>query len=143
MNIRPMTIADYQAVYRLWAETPGVGMRSLDDSEAGIDRFLRRNPSTCFVALEEEEVVGAILGGHDGRRGFIYHTTVRTERRGRGIGRALVDAVCRAMRQEGIHKVALVVFGANETGNGFWQALGWEQRTDLNYYNLSLNPENV
>jgi ribosomal protein S18 acetylase RimI-like enzyme len=143
MDIRPMTIADYPAVHRLWSGTAGVGMRSLDDSKAGIARFLARNPTTSFVAVENGRVVGAILAGHDGRRGYLYHATVHADRRGRGIGKALVEAVCRALRDEGIHKAGLVVFRANADGQAFWRALGWEERRDLAYYNLSLNDENV
>lgn len=143
MNIRIMTMEDYEAVYRLWTNTNGVGMRSLDDSPAGIEKFLRRNPNTNFVAEVGQEIVGVTLSGHDGRRGYIYHTAVKPEFRGQGIGKALIDAVLRAMENEGINKVALVVFKTNELGNGFWQSQGWEHRLDLNYYNLSLNKKNV
>jgi len=138
-----MVIEDYDSVYRLWSSTEGMGMRSLDDTREGIEKFLRRNPVTNFVAIEDEKIVGAILGGHDGRRGYIYHTAVDANYRGMGIGKQLVEAVVCAFREEGINKAALVVFGSNSLGNGFWRSLGWEQRTDLNYYNKSLNDKNI
>lgn len=132
MTIRTMTISDYDPVYRLWRNTPGMGLNTTDDSRAGIERYLRRNPSTCFVAEDGEEIVGAILAGHDGRRGFIYHTAVANPFSGRGIGKALVDRAMAALEQEGINKAALVVFSRNETGNDFWEKLGFSVRDDLN-----------
>ena len=93
MTIRIMSVADYDAVFALWNATAGMGMRSLDDSREGIARFLRRNPATCFIAEENGAPVGVILCGHDGRRGYIYHTAVSERLRGCGIGRALVEAV--------------------------------------------------
>jgi len=143
MKIRVMNISDYESVYRVWMNTAGVGMRSIDDSRAGIEKFLKRNPTTNFVAEIDGKIIGVTLSGHDGRRGYIYHTAVTPECRGSGIGKALVQAVCEAMAEEGINKVALVVFKANDLGNAFWKSQGWEQRLDLNYYNLSLNEKNT
>lgn len=142
MLLRVMTNADYDKAYALWTGTPGMGLRSLDDSREGIVRFLRRNPATCFVAEEEDRLVGILLCGHDGRRGYIYHTAVHPDFRRRGLGKALVDAALGALRAEGIMKAALVVFSANETGNAFWEAIGFETRKDLVYRNKSLNSEN-
>ncbi len=126
-------MADYPAVLDLWLHTPGMGLNSLDDSEEGIRSYLARNPETCFVAREGEALVGAILAGHDGRRGFIYHLAVRVEARGRGIGEALVKRAEEALQNEGIHKVALVVFAKNEGGNAFWGKVGYDAREDLVY----------
>ena len=139
MNIRPMSIADYDQLRALWLSTPGMGLNNLDDSREGIDRFIARNPSTSFVATENNfDVIGAIMCGHDGRRGYIYHTCVRTDRQGEGIGRALVEAALDALKAEGIHKVALVVFDRNEKGNTFWEKLGFTTREDLTYRNRTL-----
>ncbi|MDR0896340.1 MAG: GNAT family N-acetyltransferase [Oscillospiraceae bacterium] len=143
MNLRIMTIEDYEQVYALWTATPGMGMRSLDDSREGIARFLARNPATCFVATQHEATAGVILCGHDGRRGYIYHTAVLPQYRGQGLARALVDAATEALRRERIHKVALVVFENNDLGNGFWAHIGFERRDDLVYRNLSLHAGNV
>ncbi len=142
MLLRVMTTADYDKAYALWTGTPGMGLRSLDDSREGIVRFLRRNPATCFVAEEGDRLAGILLCGHDGRRGYIYHTAVHPDFRRRGLGKALVDAALGALRAEGIMKAALVVFSANETGNAFWEAIGFETRKDLVYRNKSLNSEN-
>jgi len=132
-----MDISDYDEVYRLWVTTPGMGLNDVNDSRAGIGRYLTRNPSTCFVAEDDGRVIGVIMSGHDGRRGFIYHTCVAPDARLDGVGRALVDAALAALRDEGITKVALVVFGRND-GNAFWERMGFTTRPDLNYRNRSL-----
>ena len=75
--IRMMTIEDYEGVYALWMSIKGFAMRSIDDSKEGVERFLARNPETSVVALEDGKVVGAILCGHDGRRGCMYHVCVQ------------------------------------------------------------------
>lgn len=143
MRIRTMKIDDYEEIYKLWTSTNGMGLRSMDDSKEGISKFLNRNPSTNFVAIKDNKIVGVILCGHDGRRAYIYHTAVKKNYRKQGIGNALIEAVYKALENEGINKVALVVFKTNEKGNAFWKAQGWEERVDLNYYNKVINPDNV
>lgn len=138
MKIRNMTIEDYDAVYDLWIHTPGMGLNTADDSREGIEAYLRRNPATCFVAEEEGRLLGVILSGHDGRRGFIHHTAVRADIQRQGIGSALVNAALEALHAEGIRKVALVVFSRNEKGNAFWEKQGFTLREDLCYRNRAL-----
>lgn len=138
MQIRLMQPADYDAVYALWMACAGMGLNDLDDSRQGIGKFLQRNPGTCLVAEEAGRAVGVILAGHDGRRGYIYHTAVHPEFRGRGIGKGLVQRALAALEQCGIHKVALVVFRRNETGNRFWERMGFAERQDLTYRNKAL-----
>ncbi len=139
MIIRKMTIADYDSVYDLWQNTPGMGLNNLDDSKQGIEKFLRRNPETCFVAEKDNRIIGVILCGNDGRRGYIYHTAVLITERKRGVGTALVDAAVKALKNEGINKAALVVFSKNELGNSFWEKRGFITREDLIYRNRSIN----
>lgn len=138
MNIRLMTIADYDAVYALWLSCKGMGLNNLDDSREGIERYLKRNPETCFVAEENGKTVGVIIAGNDGRRGFIYHTAVSPEHRRKGIARALVDTALEALQALGINKTALVVFERNAEGNAFWESLGFTSRVDLVYRNKAL-----
>jgi ribosomal protein S18 acetylase RimI-like enzyme len=138
-----MTIEDYPKVHDLWKTTPGLGLRSLDDSPGGIKKFLDRNPGCSFVAEQDGEPAGAVLSGHDGRRGSIYHAAVAEKFRGQGIGKALIKAVESAMSREGINKLGLVAFKANIGSNRFWRALEYNVREDLVYRDKSLNPENV
>lgn len=139
MIIRQMVIDDYEAVYDLWIHTPGMGLNNLDDSREGIEKYLKRNPTTCFLAEDEGKIIGAIMSGHDGRRGFIYHTTVHKDYRKLGIGKMLVQHAMQALEKEGINKVALVAFERNEIGNAFWEKMGFADRNDLVYRNKSIH----
>lgn len=139
MVIRVMEKTDYQDLYRLWMSCTGMGLNSVDDSEAGIARFLNRNPDTCFAAVTDGTMVGAILAGNDGRRGYIYHMAVHPDHRRKGIGEKLVQAAMDALRTCGIQKAALVVFSDNQDGNGFWEHLGFSAREDLIYRNRMLS----
>lgn len=141
--IRTMKIEDYDKVRSLWDSIKGFGIRSVDDSCEGIERFLMRNPTTSIVAEEDEKIIGSILCGHDGRRGCFYHVCVEESNRKHGIGNQMAKAALLALKKEQITKVSLIAFKRNEIGNTFWQELGWTLREDLNYYELSLNDENI
>ena len=136
--IRKMTAADYDKVYALWISCTGMGLNDIDDSKEGIERFLKRNPETCFVSEENGEINGVIIAGNDGRRGYIYHTAVSPKQRRRGIATALVNAALSALEREGISKSALLVFARNETANSFWEKQGFTVRTDIIYRNKAL-----
>lgn len=136
--IKIMTIGDYPELFSLWENTPNMGLRSLDDSEEGIRLFLKRNPTTNFAAREDGRLVGAILCGHDGRRGYIYHTVVLPEYRRQGIASALVEAAVEALKEEGITRVCLNVVETNERGKAFWKNRGWEKKDFLGFYSKSI-----
>lgn len=136
--IKIMTAEDYPQLFRLWENTPGMGLRSLDDSREGIERFLKRNPGTSFAAYEDGKMSGAILCGNDGRRGYIYHTAVLPEYRGRGIASALVEAAVAALKEEGITRVCLNVMETNTQGKEFWVKHGWEKKDFLGFYSRSI-----
>ena len=102
MQIRTMTIADYEKVYALWMSCKNMGFNDIDDSKEGITRFLERNPNTSFVAMENDELLGIILGGHDGRRGYIYHMSVAENHRKKGIGSSLVEKCLESFKNENI-----------------------------------------
>ncbi len=138
MDIRKMIIDDYDEVYNLWMSCEGMGLNNLDDSRNGIDMFLKRNPDTCFVAENGNKIVGVIMVGNDGRRGYIYHTAVHPQYRKQGIASKLVHTALKALKQCGINKVALVVFDKNENGNQFWEKQGFTVREDLVYRNKSI-----
>ncbi len=137
VKIRIMTIDDYDALYAIWVAC-GNGLNNLDDSREGIAKYLKRNPETSFVAEENGVIAGAILCGHDGRRGIIQHMSVSPQFRRRGIGHKLVRRALAALKAEGINKVLLVAFKENALGNAFWEAEGFSLREDLNYRNLAL-----
>ena len=140
MKIRRMNLQDYSKVYHLWLHTSGMGLNTTDDSEAGIDKYLRRNPNTCFVAEKKEEIIGAILSGHDGRRGLIYHLAVKDSERKQGIGSALLDRAMEALQEEGIKKVYIMIFKNNEAGNAFWEKRGFTVPEDVLYRAKEIAP---
>jgi putative acetyltransferase len=131
-----MTIADYEAVIALWQASAGVGLSKADSREA-IGRYLARNPGLSQVAWVSDEepsqpvLAGAVLCGHDGRRGFIHHLAVRAENRRGGLGRALVERCLSGLAEEGIDKCHLFVFASNTQGREFWLGCGWRERPEL------------
>ncbi len=141
--IRIMTIEDYEGVKALWMKIKGFGIRSIDDSKEGVERFIKRNPTTSVVAVEDGKIVGSILCGHDGRRGCLYHVCVDEAYRMRGIGKNMVVMAMEALKEEGINKVSLIAFTKNDIGNAFWKEIGWTKREDLNYYDFTLNEANI
>ena len=137
IKYRTMTIDDYEQAYDLWILC-GNGLNDKDDSREGIDKYLKRNPSTSFVATCDNIVVGVILCGHDGRRGIIQHACVSPDYRRYGIGSKLVCLALESLKAEGINKVLLVAFKKNTGGNAFWESQGFTLREDLNYRNKAL-----
>ncbi len=130
MHIRAMTIQDYDAVIALWQSADGVGLSDADSREA-IGRYLARNPGLSFTAWDGDVLVGAVLCGHDGRRGYVHHLAVRPLHRRQGIGKALATRCLDALAAEGIDKCHLFVFAVNADAIAFWKSVGWGQRVDL------------
>ena len=144
IGIRPVTIDDYDNIFALWNSTEQSrrALNPVDDSREGIGRYLRRNPSTCFLTFPEvnpERVAGVILTGHDGRRAIIHHLCVHPDFRRLGVARLLLQRAEEALRAEGITKAFGLVFKDNEPANAFWESQGYSLRTNLNYRNKSLN----
>lgn len=138
MDIREMTPQDYDAVYALWEQTEGVGLSAADSRER-ITRYLERNPGHSFVAVDGAAVVGAVLCGHDGRRGYLHHLAVVPAYRRQGVGRQLVERVLAALQKAGIDKCHLFVFRTNAPALAFWQANGWQVRTELQLLSRNLS----
>lgn len=140
-TVRQVTINDYDAIYELWNSTEQSrrALNPIDDSREGIERYLKRNPNTCFAAVKDNRIIGVILTGHDGRRAIIHHMCVHPEYRRMGIATHLVALAEDALKKEGIQKVFGLVFKDNETANAFWEQQSYSLRTNLNYRNKSLN----
>ncbi len=130
ITIAEFTMDHYAAAIALWKATPGVGVSSADEP-AAIQTYLERNPGMSFVALAEGRLVGTILCGHDGRRGYIHHVAVHPEYRRQGIATGLVERALAALKEIGISKCHLFIFGENESGIAFWQVTGWQLRQDI------------
>ena len=142
-DIRLITIEDYDEIYALWnaTEQSRRALNPVDDSYEGIDRYIKRNPNTCFAAVSDEKIIGVILTGHDGRRAIIHHLCVHPDHRRKGIADMLVKAAEDALQKEGINKIFGLVFKDNDIANAFWESEGYSLRNNLNYRNKSLNPD--
>ena len=139
--IRVVTIDDYDAIIELWnaSEQSRRALNPVDDTREGIDRYLKRNPNTCFAAVMDGKIIGVILTGHDGRRAIVHHMCVHPDYRRMGIAGRLVSEAEEALKAEGIQKIFGLVFKDNDTANDFWESQGYSLRTNLNYRNKSLN----
>jgi len=130
IQIAEMAAKDHDEVFRLWQSVGGVGLTD-SDSREGVETYLTRNPGLSLVARQDDRIVGAILCGHDGRRGYLHHLAVAAEHRHQGIGAALVQECLFRLAQVGIQKCHVWVYQANRGAQWFWQKLGWTDRTDL------------
>ncbi|HJO95411.1 MAG TPA: GNAT family N-acetyltransferase [Victivallales bacterium] len=133
MNIRLMTIEDYDKLIKLFRLTPGIAIREADSKDA-IDRYLKRNANLNFVAVINDKIIGCVMCGHDGRRGYLQHLIVKSECRNKGIGEKLFNKCLEGLSDIGIYKAHLFVFKNNEIGNKFWLKKGWTFRDDVNMY---------
>jgi ribosomal protein S18 acetylase RimI-like enzyme len=130
-TVRVMQIADLPAARTLWEKTESVGLTP-DETPPMLAAFLTRNPGISSVAMSDDgRLLGAMLGGHDGRRGYLYHLAVVPEYRGRGLARSLVAHSLGALAAEGIAKASVMVYADNKPGLAFWERLGWNHREDL------------
>ena len=130
-EITEMIAEDYGEVVVLWRGTEGVGLDEGTDTKEGVAAYLLRNPDLSFVARRDGKVVGAVLCGHDGRRGYLHHLAVAAAHRHRGLGRALVEACLAKLGHIGIRKCNIFLFSNNEAGEEFWKHVGWQERADL------------
>jgi N-acetylglutamate synthase len=129
-QIAEMTAEDYDDVAGLWRNTEGVGL-SEGDTRAEITGYLARNPGLCLVARHGNRIVAAVLCGHDGRRGCLYHLAIAAPHRRQGLGRALVGSCLEKLASLGIRKCNTFLFSDNEPGEAFWKKIGWKERADL------------
>lgn len=134
-TLRPMTLGDYEPVIQLMQATPGVAVRDADSREATA-RYLERNPGLSFVAHVQGRIVGCIMCGHDGRRGYLQHLLVLPEQRRQGIARALVECCLAELERLGIFKSHIDVYRDNALGQALWEGLGWTLRTDIHRFSM-------
>ena len=132
-EILPFTIDAYDRVFALWQQCEGVGLSDAD-SQASIQAYLVRNPGMSFIATTDGHVVGAVLCGHDGRRGYIHHLAVHPQSRRRSLGRRLVGQCLEALHRTGIQKCHIFIFSQNERGIAFWKSVGWTPRSDIGVF---------
>ncbi|MCV2403143.1 GNAT family N-acetyltransferase [Marinomonas sp. C2222] len=133
MNYREMTINDYEEVMSVWAESEGLKLRDADSKE-GIHTYLERNPDLSFVAVSDNCIVGTIMSGHDGKRGYIQHLSVLPAYRNQGVAKTLVDHALASLKGVGISKSHIHVLADNVQAKAFWIKQGWLKRDDIETY---------
>lgn len=136
-EIVPFEMKDYKEIYQLWQSCEGIGLSDADSPEQ-VQRYLERNPGCSFVAKTDKQILGAVLGGHDGRRGYLHHLAVYTSARKMGVGSALAEAVLRELNRQGIERVHIFVYADNKEGIAFWERIGWRLRSNLVLMSIDL-----
>ncbi len=136
-DIVPFTMQAYEEVIALWRASEGIGLSSAD-SEERIAAYLERNPGMSFIAIAEGRIIGAVLCGHDGRRGYLHHLAVDKEFRYLGVGQALVEKCLQALQTLGIQKCHLFLIETNLEGRKFWEKVGWTLRRDIAVMSINL-----
>lgn len=133
LTFRMMQISDHAAAIELWQQSPGVNVREADSYEA-IEAYLHRNPGLSFVAMEANKLIGTIMAGHDGRRGYIQHLAVDARLRSSGIGEELIDRCLAALKQSGIVKSHIHIHLENDLARRFWSKRGWQERDEVTLF---------
>ncbi|MGL1097934.1 GNAT family N-acetyltransferase [Vibrio vulnificus] len=141
VKIREMDIADYDEVIKLWGQTEGMSLRDADSKES-INNYLIRNPNLSFVAVSANEIVGAVLVGTDGRRGYLQHLAVSSNFRGKNLGRELVSQAISALANVGVPKTHLFVYNENVNAQQFYEKLGWFPRDEVRMYSYNSSSNN-
>jgi len=136
-TLRELTMADYDTVYHIWQETPGMGLSSVDSRE-NIAKFLQANPALSFVAEIDGEIIGTVLAGNDSRRGFLYHLTVLPQFRKQGIATALIREALSGLKKLGIVKCHLFVLTSNSSAMEYYCKIGWQERVDIQVFSTDI-----
>lgn len=129
VSIRRMKPEDHPALLRLWnrfEETTTTGA----DGPEGFAGFLEHNDGLCYCAVDGEDLIGSVMAGADGRRGYVYHLAVDARYQGRGVGRMLMEEVEKSLRNRGVEKAHLFIYGDNPAID-FYRRLGWHLRRDI------------
>lgn len=126
-----MALIDYPEVLALWRATPNIGLDDSDSAPAIANFFARNQELSLVVVLPDGAIAAAVLCGHDGRRGFLYHLAVAEGHRRQGFARLLITACLGRLAKLGIQKCSVHLFDDNPEGRAFWLHLGWFERGEL------------
>lgn len=131
-----MKIEDYEQVYKLWQATEIIIKNS--DQKDEIERMIKRNPYTCLVGVENSKIISVVMGGFDGRRGYVHHLAVKPEKQGQGLGKAMMDELMKRFEDLKVIKVHLFVEENNKEVKDFYRNIGFKERTDLTDFSKTL-----
>ncbi|MFX0031532.1 MAG: GNAT family N-acetyltransferase [Candidatus Hodarchaeota archaeon] len=129
MEIEKFTIENYENIVQLWKKVD-LSITSSDSKEE-IERMIKKNPNLSLISKIGGKIVGVVMGGFDGRRGYVHHLAIDPKYQKKGFGRKLMDELMERFRQKKVHKVHLFIEKRNKDVITFYQKLGWEMRNDL------------
>lgn len=133
VQIKPMTIDHYDEIFAMWQITSKRALSKADQRDE-IERYLKRNKGLSQIAVVDGKIVGTVLAGHDGRRGFIHHMAVMPQYRRKGIAKSMATTAIEKLAEEGIVKTHIFTYCDNNAGQSFWSSLGFEKREDIFVY---------
>ena len=136
-QIAEMKIEDYDLLIKLWQSDPGIGISKADE-KLNLSAFLDKNRGLNFIAVINNDIIGTILCGNDGRRGYLYHVFVLPEFRKKNIGKKLVYTCIEKLKEEHITKCHAMIFNHNITGKTFWEKIGFKFREDIGIMSTDL-----
>lgn len=129
MKIENFTMESYELVVDLWIKS-GISVGSTDTREE-LERMLQRNPNLFLIGKINNSVIGVVMGGFDGRRGYVHHLTIDPDYQRRGYGKIIMADLIEKFRKIGVHKIHLFIEKYNKDVVEFYRNLGWEIRDDL------------
>lgn len=127
----------FSLVRKFWECTDGIKL-TIGDSENEFESFLKRNKGMSFICKDKSILIGTILCGHDGRRGFIYHLAVDKNYRNMSIAKTLINKSITQLKSQGIKRCMLMADSINENAKSFWIKMQWRKRDDLQMFSIDL-----
>ena len=137
IGFRTMEASDILASIELWKTMKGLAIRGSDNIRDLTDH-VNMNRKHNFVAISEEQIVGTVLGGFDGRRGYIYHLAVKQGFRKKGIGKELMERCFRSFKEINVSKCHMMVLKDNAEAQDFYKKIGCELRTEILVFSKNL-----
>lgn len=141
VTIRTMRLSDYNSVFRLWKQGDIPYRPQGRDSKKNITKQLKQPTSYFLVAEAEKKIIGAVIGTHDGRKGWINRLVVTPSFQKKGVGRRLVEAVEQHYTSIGIDIIAALIEDWNTTSMQAFERLGYTKHTDILYYSKRKSPK--
>ena len=131
MRIRPFNINDRKAVVQLWYDCGLV--TATNNPSKDILRKLKVQPHLFLVAIQKDKVVGTVMGGYEGHRGWISYLAVDPVQQKSGIGRKLMNKVEKQLKKLGCPKINLQVRESNSEVRAFYERIGYSQDKVFSY----------
>jgi len=129
MKIENFTMKNYDIIIGLWRKA-GISVGSTD-SENEIKKMLTLNPNLFLIGKVNNKVIAVVMGGFDGRRGYVHHLAVDPLHQKKGYGKMMMHDLISEFHRIGVHKIHLFIERQNQAVVDFYSNLGWQMRDDL------------